>query len=146
MIRVNYFVIALVVVGAFVASSVWYSPLMFGREFLELSGVSASASPNPVKVVCELIRTFILACVIAQLVSRLNVRNTRAALGLGLWLWIGFPVILLAGSMLWQNVPWKLAAIHAGDWLIKILLFTGTVGWWGKGRRVVAPVQAVDPN
>ena len=146
MIRVNYFVIALVVLVAFVASSVWYSPLMFGREFLELSGVSASASPNPVKVICELIRTFILAYVIAWLVVQLNVSNTRAALGLGLWLWIGFPVILLAGSMLWQNVPWQLAAIHAGDWLIKILLFTGTVGWWRKDRRVVAPDPAEDSN
>jgi len=146
MTRVNYFVIGLVVVVAFVASSVWYSPLLFGREFLELSGVSASASPNPVKVVCELIRTFILAYVIAQLVLQLNAPDTKAAVGLGLWLWIGFPVILLTGSMLWQNVPWKLAAIHAGDWLIKILLFTGTVGWWRKNRRVVAPGPAMDGN
>jgi len=146
MIRVNYFVIALVFVVAFVASSVWYSPLLFGREFLELSGVSASTGPNPVKILCELIRTFILAYVIARLVLRLNVSSTKAAVELGLWLWIGFPVILLTGSMLWQNVPWKLAAIHAGDWLIKILLFTGTVRWWRKDRRIVTPAPAVDSN
>lgn len=146
MIRINYFAIALLVVVAFIASSVWYSPLMFGREFTELNGVSASAHPNWLKIVCELIRTFVLAYVITRLVLLLNVANSKGALRLGIWLWIGFPVILLTGSILWQNVPWMLAAIHAGDWLIKILLFTGTAGWWGKDRRGHAPVQTADSN
>jgi hypothetical protein len=59
MIRVSYLALALVVVVAFVASSLWYSPLIFGREFMELSGVSANASaiPNWAKAVCELLRT-----------------------------------------------------------------------------------------
>lgn len=105
MIRINYFAIALLVVVAFIASSVWYSPLMFGREFTELSGVSASAHPNWLKIVCELIRTFVLAYVITRLVLLLNVANSKDALRLGIWLWIGFPVILLTGSILWQNVP-----------------------------------------
>ena len=105
MIRINYFAIALLVVVAFIASSVWYSPLMFGREFTELNGVSASAHPNWPKIVCELIRTFVLAYVITRLVLLLNVANSKDALRLGIWLWIGFPVILLTGSILWQNVP-----------------------------------------
>jgi hypothetical protein len=23
---------------------------------------------------------------------------------------------------MWENVPWRLAALHAGDWLVKLLL------------------------
>jgi hypothetical protein len=34
----------------------------------------------------------------------------------------GLSCILLTSSMLWQNVPWQLAAIQAGDWLIKLIL------------------------
>src|SRR6267378_1542263 len=49
---------------------------------------------------CELLRTFVLAYVIARLIVRLNVTEWRAALGVGLWLWVGFPVVLLTGSML----------------------------------------------
>jgi hypothetical protein len=114
MIRVNYFALVLVVVVAFIASSVWYSPLIFGRQFLELSGFSAAPSPSAAKALCELFRTFVLAYVVARLVLRLNILNWKGALQLGLWLWIGFPVVLLTGSMLWQNVPWQLAAIHSG--------------------------------
>lgn len=40
---------------------------------------------------------------------------------LGLAIWLGFPVTLLAGSVLWENVAPKLAALHAGDWLIKLV-------------------------
>ncbi len=32
--------------------------------------------------------------------------------------------------MLWENVPVKLAAIHAGDWLLKTVLITVIVSVW----------------
>jgi hypothetical protein len=134
--RVNFIALSVVVVVAFIASSLWYSPLLFGREFLELSGVTASPSPNAVKALCELFRTFVLAYVIARLVLRLNIADWKGALQLGLWLWIGFPVVLLTGSMLWQNVPWQLAAIHSGDWLIKLILIPVVVAVWPKRTRV----------
>ena len=52
------------------------------------------------------------------------------AVHLGLFLWIGFPVILLTGSIIWENVPWKVAAIHAGDWLVKMLVISIIVSMW----------------
>jgi hypothetical protein len=116
------------------ASSLWYSPLLCGRQFVELSGVAGSPQPNAVKALCELLRTFVLAYVIARLIVRLNVTEWRAALGVGLWLWVGFPVVLLTGSMLWQNVPWQLAAIHSGDWLIKLVLIPLAVALWPKQK------------
>ena len=102
---------------------------------MELSGTPASPHPSALKALCELLRTFVLAYVIARLVPRLNVTDWKSALGLGLWLWVGFPVILLTGSMLWQNVPWQLAAIHSGDWLIKLLLIPVGLALWPKRTR-----------
>ncbi len=134
--RVNLLALAVVAVIAFVASSIWYSPLLFGRQFLELSGPTASPHPSALKVLCELLRTFVLAYVIARLILRLNVTDWKGAIGLGLWLWLGFPVVLLTGSMLWQNVPWQLAAIHSGDWLIKLLLIPVGVALWPKRTRI----------
>lgn len=137
--RVNFLALAVVAVIAFFASSIWYSPLLFGRQFLELSGATASPHPNALKALCELVRTFVLAYVIARLIVRLNIADWKDALGLGVWLWIGFPVVLLTGSILWQNVPWQLAAIHSGDWLIKLLLIPMGVALWPKrtGMRKV---------
>jgi hypothetical protein len=35
---------------------------------------------------------------------------------------MGFPVMILMGSVTWDKRSWKLAAIHAGDWILKVLL------------------------
>ena len=135
--RVNYVALIVVAIIAFIASSIWYSPLLFGKQFLALSGMNAP-SPSPIKAACELLRTFILAWVIAKIVLGLNLRDWKSALRLGILLWIGFPVILLTGSMLWQAVPWQLAAIHAGDWLIKLVLIPITAAVWRRKAQISA--------
>ena len=54
----------------------------------------------------------------------------KSALPLGILLRIGFPVVLLCGSVLWQNIPRIFAAIHANDWFAKILLVSLIVAGW----------------
>jgi hypothetical protein len=38
--------------------------------------------------------------------------------------------LLLAGSVVHENVPSTLAAIHAGDWLAKLLIIPVIVSVW----------------
>lgn len=38
--------------------------------------------------------------------------------------------MILSGSVLREKVPSKLAAIHAGDWLVKLLATALVVGLW----------------
>jgi hypothetical protein len=33
-------------------------------------------------------------------------------------------------SSMWEKVPFKMAAIHAGDWLVKLVLLAVIVGVW----------------
>jgi hypothetical protein len=126
-----------VLVGAlagFVAGWVWYGPFLFGAEVTRLRGLgpaaAAAAAVPAAKMLVELARCLVLAYVIARLVGRLGIAGGRRAASLGLWLWIGFPVTLLAGSVLWEDVPWKLATLHAGDWLLKVLLMATIAGVW----------------
>jgi hypothetical protein len=49
---------------------------------------------------------------------------------LGLALWLGFPFVLLTGSMMWDRVPAPTAALHAGDWLLKLVVISAIVGLW----------------
>ena len=52
------------------------------------------------------------------------------AVVLGLVVWIGFPVIILSGSMMWDNIPWEVAVVHAGDWFLKLIIIAVIVGLW----------------
>jgi Na+/melibiose symporter-like transporter len=129
MLEVNPLAIAVAVVAAFVGSSVWY--VAFGGPLARLSPAYAEAdSPGVWRMLLELVRSLIVAMVLAGLASLLEVEGLGEALLLGIVLWIGFPVVLLAGSVLHERVPMQLAAIHVGDWLLKLLLISVLVGLW----------------
>lgn len=75
-------------------------------------------------------RNLILASAIDWLLTRSQLTNFRSFLAFDAILWIGFPVMLLSGSVMWENIAPELALIHAGDWLMKIIIMT-MVPWVG---------------
>src|SRR5205807_4092938 len=123
MIAVNYLAVLVSAVAIFVLGWLWYSPLLFFKPWMRLRGKdpeAAMANPKmPVgKLVVELARCLILAYAVAELAGLLQVHRFLGAVHVGVFLWVAFPVILLTGSVVWDEVPWKVAAIHAGDWLV----------------------------
>ena len=116
-------------ITAFVVGGVYYTVL--GEKAAELSSAStAGQSMPPWKVLVELLRCLVLATVVAILVSLADLDAWTDGLALGLTLWIGFPLVLWTGAMIHESTPWKLAAIHAGDWLIKLLAIGALLSSW----------------
>jgi Protein of unknown function (DUF1761) len=131
MLGVNFLAVVVGAVAVFVASSVWY--IVFGPTRMRLRGIepgtAADVRPPPWKVLAEVLRSVVVAYVLARFIGALGV-TWMGAVGLGLLAWIGFPVMILLGSVQWEDVPWKLAAIHAGDWLVKLLILSVILGVW----------------
>jgi hypothetical protein len=127
---INYLAIVVAAVAAFVLSTAWY--IGFAKQRAQLSPAAAAdmRRPQPAKMVLEIARNIVLAYVLAYFVTRLGVTSWPAAIKLALLAWIGFPVLLLTGSVMWENVPWKLGAIHAGDWLLKLLVMVMVLSRW----------------
>jgi hypothetical protein len=135
MVYVNYLHVLVAAVVVFVLGWLWYSPLLFFKPWMRARGLDpvaamAGAKMPGGKLLVELVRCFILAYVITRFVALLGIASLMGAVHFGLMLWIGFPVILLAGSVLWENTPVKVAAIHAGDWLVKTLVIPIIVTLW----------------
>ena len=132
--KVSYSAMVVALIAAIAVSSIWYSPLLFGKLWRELDGANPAGPANtniPAwKILIDLVREFVVIYVLARLVSGLRIVDWRAALNLGLWIWLGFPVQMLVGASLWDNKPWTLDLIHAGDWLLKMLLTTLILAKW----------------
>jgi Protein of unknown function (DUF1761) len=107
--------IAVATVAAFVAAGAYYSVVP----------IEGGDMP-PWKLAVELGRCLVLAAVVAGLAAQGDVETWAGGLLLGLVLWIGFPFVLWVGAVIHENTPIRLAVIHGGDWLIKLLL-VGTV-------------------
>ena len=121
--------VAVAAVASFLVSILWYAG--FSRSLARLSTAYAGTSRPPAwHALLELARAAILAAVLAVAADRIGVTGVPAAILTALLAWIAFPLVLLSGSVLHERVPWRLAAIHAGDWLLKLTAVTLIVGLW----------------
>ena len=126
----NYLAIAVAAVAVFVVSTVYYIAFTDRLKRLSAAYADADARPAAWRVVIEVVRSLVVGTVVAGLVSLIGVADLVGAVQLALALWIGFPVVLLTGSVIWEKVPPMLAAIHAGDWLLKLLVIAVIVTLW----------------
>lgn len=114
---------------AFALSSTYY--VVLGDRLARVSEAAAAAEQPPLwQIAAEVLRTVTIVAVVAGLASQTDTDEWTGGLVLGLALWLGFPLMLWAGAMLHERTPWQLAAIHAGDWLIKLLAVTVIVSIW----------------
>jgi hypothetical protein len=134
MVHINYLAITVATVLLFVISAAYY--VVLNKKVMALRGIKPNkdgkfeSRMTSEKVIVELLRTYILGLIIAYAIHYLLINNAVEAVYLAFWLWIGFPVILLVGSVIHENYPKKLAVIHAGDWLVKLLVLTVILTVW----------------
>jgi len=125
-VEMNYLAIIVAAVTAFLAAGGYYAAL--GKQLEKFS--SAPADMPPWLLAVEVAKHLVVAAVVAGIAAGIGITGWPPAVLLGLALWVGFPVILLLGSVVHEKVPWRLAALHAGDWLVKLLLIAVIVGVW----------------
>jgi hypothetical protein len=127
---VNLLAVAAATVVAFVLSSAWYVALADQLAAVSPAAAAAGDRVPPWTVAAELLRSLVAVTVVAGLAAETGTDDWTGGLWLGLALWVGFPLVLWAGAMLHERAPWRLAAIHAGDWLVKLLVVTVIVSVW----------------
>lgn len=128
MSNVNYWAVIVSVVVVFVLSSVYYSVL--SKQLAAFTNADPDAALPVWKIPLELLRSLVVAYVLARLLALVGELGVPGAVSVALLLWLGFPVVLLTGAMLHENEPWQLAALHGGDWLIKLVVIAAILGLW----------------
>ena len=112
---------------AFLLGGAYYAVL--GDKLAALSpAFASSATMPPSTVAIEVVRCLLLALVVAGLAAQGEVDGAAGGVLLGGAVWIGFPLVLWIGAVVHERVRVPLAAIHAGDWLVKLLAVGAVVG------------------
>lgn len=114
--------------AAFLLSGAWYAVLPAESAASEAGAASQAGSPSPPVLLAEILRSGVVATVVAGLAAELGAVDVGEGALLGLVLWVGFPAVLFAGSIIHERYPARLAALHLGDWLLKLALIGAIVG------------------
>jgi hypothetical protein len=123
--------VGIAAVSVFVLSSVWYAALTpVEARVLGPAAPDRGGRPQGLKVLLELARSVPVGAVIAGVARAADLHGVGSTVLLGLALWLGFPFVLLTGSMMWEKVPAVTAILHAGDWLLKVIVISVIVGLW----------------
>lgn len=141
MTKVNYLAVITAAFAALVEGAAWYSPVLFGNAWMELRGLNPATMAEmkiPVwEILAEFVRSLVVAYVLARLVVFTGVVGWKGAVQLAFWVWLGFQAMAIAGSVIHENYPWQLYAIHAGDALAKTLVMAVILSVWRKRSHSV---------
>jgi hypothetical protein len=136
MLRMNYLAVVVAAVAAFAASSTWYA--LLGGEVMELRGMdpatAVEATTPAWTMLFVVVQSLVVGFMLQYFVAHLGIVNWKGAVRLGALVWV-FPAMILLGSVVHEDVPLMLAAIHAGDWLVKLLLMAVILGVWRRGGQ-----------
>lgn len=102
--------------AAFVAGGAYYA--VFG-------GRLENRDMPPWTLAVEILRCLVLAAVVTGFATQADLTTPTEGVLLGLALWAGFPLVLWVGAIVHERTPLRLAVIHGGDWLVKLLLVGG---------------------
>jgi len=118
--EVNVLAILVATVVAFLLGSAYY--FAFADRLAAVSEAARSEQPPAWQlVVVELVRNLVLSSMVGVLAAMADVETLAGGVLLGIGLWVGFPLVLWTGAVFHERTPWRLAVIHGGDWLVKLL-------------------------
>jgi hypothetical protein len=140
-IKINYWAVVATGLTAFFLSIIWYSPVLFGEIWERYRHAPNPDIPTWTMVFAPL-RELLAAVVLGKLIVRLNLTDWKNTAQLMLLLWLAFHAVGMTGAVLWDNMQWQLGAVHAGDWLMKMLFIGIVLTIWFNRKTLTAQTQA----
>ncbi len=133
---INLWSILVASVVAFAISAVWYSPILFGKEWMSLTNINekdiAIAKTKGVTLfyVIQFIFTVISFCVLGFVMSALGTRTASDGAFLGLIAWVGFVLPVGVSNLMWEKKPFKLVLINTISTLLTLVVGGAIIGAW----------------
>lgn len=122
--QLNYVAILVAAILYFVVGALWYSPLLFGKQWMAAVGFTDEdvQGGSAVIYLYPLLFYVIAAIVMALLVSALQITNVAEGIFLAGLGWLGFLLPSMGASMVFESRPTKLFLIYSGYHLVGFLI------------------------
>lgn len=106
----------------------WFSQLMFGKEWMRLTGHTMESIDSKGKVMAKSLSINVLLTIVtsfvlyAFLLAGFSITDMFAT-------WAAFALPVFANDVLWDGKPWKLFFIKAGYSLVSLTIISQMIVW-----------------
>lgn len=122
---INYWAVLGCAVFGMAVGMLWYSPVLFGKTWMKLSGCSeqdmagAKKSGGMIKTyVGAFLNGLLMSFVLAFFLDRVGTYDVAEGLIVAGMLWLGFIATVYFSAVLWERKPFALFLINAGHTLV----------------------------
>jgi hypothetical protein len=133
---INIWSVIVATVVAFIIGAIWYSPVLFGKEWMALSGCTDKDMNDAKKkgvfkfYIIQLITTLVTFVVLGFAMSFAGVDTTSDGALIGIIAWLGFILPGHIGSLMWERRPVKLVLINTVCSLLTLVVGGAIIGAW----------------
>ena len=133
---VNIWPILVATIVSFGIGSLWYSPILFGTDWMNLvksfnkSWNNSNVSGVWKHYLAQLIATIVSLCVLAFFISTVSAATAGDGAFLGFLVWLGFTVTESVGYFLWEQKPLRLILINSIGTLLNLIVSGAILGAW----------------
>lgn len=137
-VEINYLAVLVAAVIPMVIGSFWYSPVLFGNQWMKLAGFSKEQIEKAKKDKAKMQKAYmgsavaalLMSYVLANFVDYANAVTFVQGAMTGFWAWLGFAAASSLPSYLFEGRPVKLWKLNTGYNLVSLLLIGGLLAVW----------------
>ncbi|MEK7646657.1 MAG: DUF1761 domain-containing protein [Patescibacteria group bacterium] len=136
MYTINFWPILISALVSFGIGALWYSPILFGKEWMALMKLDSSdiegmgAKTMTGSYAIHLIANIISFGVLAFIIAISSAQGGSDGAFIGLIAWLGFVAPISVSNLLWRRDPLKLVLIDTLQILICLVISGAIIGAW----------------
>ena len=129
---VNWLAIAVSVIANFVIGGLWYSPVLFVRPWLRMSGVDKPIfdAGLPKALLGDLFSAIVIAIVLNQVMRWSGAIGLASGLLVSVVVWVGFVASVLLTQVTYEHRPFAFFAISAGYRFVTLIAMGIVLSIW----------------
>ena len=129
-VHANYLVLIAAVAVSFFFGFLWYGPI-FGNTWAQLMGIKKTPEcnkPKPQALFLTFLGTVLTTFVLAYI---LQIYKPYCAFGAAFFVWLGFYLPTLIGTVVWEGKPLKLFILNASYTFLNLQIIATVLSFWG---------------
>jgi hypothetical protein len=125
----NYIHIIIAIVVAYVIGALWYSPVLFAKQWKKLAKLKGKLKMTFRDIIQSIILTIIMVVALAFALDYAYINAIMDAMVAAVILWIGFIVPVMYSPVIWKKQDIKLFWLESVHYLVVLIIAAIILVW-----------------